>query len=121
MLKEIHEQPAVVTETVGGRLDEDGDVWLEDVEFDDEFARNLDSIWITACGTALHAGLVGREIFQRVLRIPTSVEFAHEMRYADPLVGDGQPHHRDQPVGRDRRHAGRGSARPRAAGRGCWR
>jgi glucosamine--fructose-6-phosphate aminotransferase (isomerizing) len=89
MLKEIHEQPTVVTETVGGRLDGDGDVQLEDVGFDDDFARDLDRIWITACGTALHAGLVGREIFQRILRIPTSVEFAHEMRYADPLVEPG--------------------------------
>ncbi len=89
MLKEIHEQPAVVTETVAGRLQGDGEVWLEDVKFDDDFARNLDRIWITACGTALHAGLVGREIFQRLLRIPTSVEFAHEMRYADPLVAPG--------------------------------
>ncbi len=86
MLKEIHEQPTVVTETVGGRLDGDGVVRLEDVGFDDGFARAIDRIWITACGTAYHAGLVGREIFQRILRIPTFVEYAHEMRYADPLV-----------------------------------
>jgi glucosamine--fructose-6-phosphate aminotransferase (isomerizing) len=86
MLKEIHEQPVVVTETLAGRIDEDGTVWLEDVGFDDDFIRALDKIWITACGTALHAGLVGREIFQRILRIPTAVEYAHEMRYADPLV-----------------------------------
>ena len=46
----------------------------------------MQHLWVTACGTAYHAGLVGREIFQRVLRIPTSVEYAHEMRYADPLV-----------------------------------
>ena len=86
MLKEIHEQPAVVTETLGGRLDEDGTAWLEDVHFDDEFARSFDRLWITACGTAYHAGLVGKEIFRRLLRIPTNVEYAHEMRYADPLV-----------------------------------
>ncbi len=86
MLKEIHEQPAVITETVGGRLDGEGEVWLEDVHFDDAFARAIDRVWITACGTALHAGLVGREIFQRILRLPTAVEYAHEMRYADPLV-----------------------------------
>jgi len=89
MLKEINEQPVVVTETLAGRLDEDGMVWLEDVHFDDRFAASLEHIWITACGTAYHAGLVGREIFQRVLRIPTSVEYAHEMRYADPLVKPG--------------------------------
>ena len=86
MLKEINEQPTVVTETIGGRLLGDGGIWLEDVAFDDDFARSLDRVWITACGTAYHAGLVGKEIFQRILRLPTSVEFAHEMRYADPLV-----------------------------------
>lgn len=89
MLKEIHEQPAVITETLGGRLGEDGTTWLEDVAFDDEFVRNLDKVWITACGTAYHAGLIGREVFQRVLRIPTVVEYAHEMRYADPMVREG--------------------------------
>ncbi len=89
MLKEIHEQPTVITETLGGRIGEDGTVWLEHTDFDDEFARNLDTVWITACGTAYHAGLVGREIFQRVLRLPTMVEYAHEMRYADPMVKAG--------------------------------
>ncbi len=88
MLKEIHEQPAVVTETLGGRLDEDGTAWLEGVNFDDEFARDFDELWITACGTAYHAGLVGKEIFRRLLRIPTTVEYAHEMRYNDPLISN---------------------------------
>ncbi len=86
MLKEIHQQPTVITETLGGRLDEDGSVWLDDVHFDDDFIRSLDSVWITACGTALHAGLVAKELFERVLRIPTHLEFAHEMRYNDPLI-----------------------------------
>ncbi len=89
MLKEIYEQPAVITETLAGRLDEDGTVWLEDVKFDDDFVRDIETVWITACGTAYHAGLVGTEIFQRLLRIPTMVEYAHEMRYADPLIGAG--------------------------------
>ena len=89
MLKEIYEQPAVITETLAGRLDEDGAVWLEDVKFDDDFVRDLETVWITACGTAYHAGLVGTEIFQRLLRLPTMVEYAHEMRYADPLVKAG--------------------------------
>ncbi len=86
MLKEIHEQPSVVTETLAGRLDENGQVWLEDVKFDDDFARGFDEVWITACGTAYHAGLVGKEIFRRLLRVPTTVEYAHEMRYNDPLI-----------------------------------
>ena len=89
MLKEIHEQPAVVAETIGGRVDGNGSVWLDSVGFDDAFAASIDHIWITACGTAYHAGLVGKEIFARLLRIPTSVEYAHEMRYNDPLVTAG--------------------------------
>ena len=89
MLKEIYEQPAVITETLAGRLDEDGTVWLEDVKFDDDFVRDIETVWITACGTAYHAGLVGTEIFQRLLRLPTMVEYAHEMRYADPLIRAG--------------------------------
>lgn len=87
MLKEIREQPAVITETLGGRLSEDGSVWLEDVGFDDDFAAGLDRVWITACGTAYHAGLIGQEVFRRVLRLPTNVEYAHELRYADPIIG----------------------------------
>ena len=89
MHKEIHEQPAVITETLAGRLDEDGTVWLEDVKFDDDYAAGIERVWITACGTAYHAGLVGQELFQRLLRLPTMVEYAHEMRYADPLVQPG--------------------------------
>lgn len=90
MLKEIHEQPAVVTETLAGRLDEDGTVWLEDVAFDDDYARAIDRVWITACGTAYHAGLIGQEIFRRVLRLPANIEYAHELRYADPIVGPNE-------------------------------
>jgi glucosamine--fructose-6-phosphate aminotransferase (isomerizing) len=89
MHKEIHEQPAVIAETLAGRLDEDGTVWLEDVKFDDDFAGDIDRVWITACGTAYHAGLVGQELFRRLLRLPTMVEYAHEMRYADPLAQPG--------------------------------
>jgi glucosamine--fructose-6-phosphate aminotransferase (isomerizing) len=87
MLKEIHEQSAVVAETLSGRLKEDGSVWLEDVAFDDEYIASLDRVWITACGTAYHAGLIGQEIFRRVLRLPANVEYAHELRYADPIIG----------------------------------
>ena len=90
MLKEIHEQPSVITETLAGRLDEDGTVWLEDVGFDDDYAAAIGRVWITACGTAYHAGLIGQEIFRRVLRLPANVEYAHELRYADPIVGPNE-------------------------------
>ncbi len=90
MLKEIYEQPDVITETLGGRISEEGTVWLEDIEFDDAYIAGLDRVWITACGTAYHAGLIGQEIFRRVLRIPANVEYAHELRYADPIIGPSE-------------------------------
>ncbi len=90
MLKEIREQPSVVNETLASRLDADGTVWLEDVGFDDDYAASIDRVWITACGTAFHAGLIGQEIFRRVLRLPANVEYAHELRYADPIIGPNE-------------------------------
>jgi len=87
MLKEIYEQPDVIEQTLAGRLGEAGDeVILEDVNWDDAFARDLTKIWITACGTAFNAGLVGRELFERVLKIPVEIAYAHELRYRDPLI-----------------------------------
>jgi len=86
MLKEIFEQPAAATETLSGRITEDGRVDLDGVDWSDEFVAGIDRIWITACGTAFHAGLVGKEIFERLLRIPTEAAYAHEMRYRDPII-----------------------------------
>jgi glucosamine--fructose-6-phosphate aminotransferase (isomerizing) len=90
MLKEIHEQPSVIAETLASRLAQDGSVWLEDVGFDDDYVAAIDRVWITACGTAYHAGLIGQEIFRRVLRLPANVEYAHELRYADPIIGPNE-------------------------------
>jgi glucosamine--fructose-6-phosphate aminotransferase (isomerizing) len=86
MLKEIFEQPTAATETLSGRITEDGRVDLDGVDWSNEFLADLDRIWITACGTAFHAGLVGKEIFERILRIPTEAAYAHEMRYRDPII-----------------------------------
>ncbi len=86
MLKEIFEQPQAATETLSGRLLDDGEIVLEDVAFPDGFVDDLEKIWITACGTALHAGYVGKEVFERLLRIPTEAAYAHELRYRHPLI-----------------------------------
>ena len=85
MLKEIFEEPELIEQTLAGRLDNDT-VTLEDVRWDDAFANSLEKIWITACGTAYNAGLVGRELFERVLKIPVEIAYAHELRYRDPLI-----------------------------------
>jgi glutamine---fructose-6-phosphate transaminase (isomerizing) len=89
MLKEIFEQPQAVTDTLSGRLLDDGAVALEDVDLPPGLVEGLDRIWITACGTALHAGHVGKELFERILRIPTEAAYAHELRYSDPIIGPG--------------------------------
>jgi glucosamine--fructose-6-phosphate aminotransferase (isomerizing) len=86
MLKEIFEQPRVVADSLLGRLS-GLDVELEDVQWDDDFEQSLEKIWITACGTAFHAGLAGKEMFEGLLRIPTEAVYAHELRYRDPIVG----------------------------------
>ncbi|MBU1492585.1 MAG: glutamine--fructose-6-phosphate transaminase (isomerizing) [Actinobacteria bacterium] len=86
MIKEIFEQPDVITETLSGRIRGSSDVALEGVGFPEGFVAGLDKIWITACGTAYHAGLVGKEIFERKLRIPVDVVYAHELRYRDPII-----------------------------------
>jgi glucosamine--fructose-6-phosphate aminotransferase (isomerizing) len=88
MLKEIFEQPAAATETLSSRVLEDGTIDLDGVDWPEGFASDIDRIWITACGTAFHAGLVGKEIFERLLRIPTEAAYAHEMRYRDPILTD---------------------------------
>ncbi len=85
MLKEIFEQPRVVADSLLGRL-HGTEVTLEDVGWDEAFERNLEKIWITACGTAFHAGLAGKEMFEGLLRIPTEAVYAHELRYRDPIV-----------------------------------
>ncbi len=89
MLKEIYEQPGMIDETLRGRLLRDGSVTLEAVDFPDGFVGNLSKIWVTACGTAYHAGLVAREVLEKALRIPVEVEYAHELRYRDPLIDPG--------------------------------
>ena len=86
MLKEIFEQPRVIADSLLGRLN-GIDVTLEDVGWDTGFEQSLEKIWITACGTAFHAGLAGKELFEGLLRVPTEAVYAHELRYRDPIVG----------------------------------
>ena len=88
MLKEIHEQVRGLTDTIAGRVDvEQGRIRFLHLEVTPEQARDIRKIFITACGTAYHAGLVGKTLLERLARIPVEVMVASEFRYADPLVG----------------------------------
>jgi glucosamine--fructose-6-phosphate aminotransferase (isomerizing) len=89
MLKEIFEQVRSTTDTIAGRVDfEDSRIYLPQLNLTDDFASRIEKIVITACGTAAHAGMVGRTLIERIARIPTQVEIASEFRYQDPLVDE---------------------------------
>jgi glucosamine--fructose-6-phosphate aminotransferase (isomerizing) len=87
MLKEIHEQPRALQETTMGRLDRDDQVELDGVALPSGFAERLDKVWLLACGTAFHAGLVGRWMLEHLARVPAEPDLASELRYRDPLIG----------------------------------
>ena len=88
MEKEIHEQPAAVEQTLMGRLDENGNLTLDELNIDDSVLRSIDKIIVVACGTAAYAGQVARYAIEHWCRIPTEVELAHEFRYRDPIVNE---------------------------------
>ncbi|MEK6588965.1 MAG: glutamine--fructose-6-phosphate transaminase (isomerizing) [Chloroflexota bacterium] len=89
MLKEIFEQVRSTTDTIGGRVDfEAGRVHLPTLNLEQEQATAIDKIVITACGTAAHAGMVGKLLIERIARLPVEVDIASEFRYREPLVNE---------------------------------
>ena len=86
MLKEIHEQPDALRETIGERL-EGGEVVL-DIGLTDEQLLAVDRVAIAACGTACHAGMVGRLLIEQWARMPVDIEYASEFRYRYPVVDE---------------------------------
>lgn len=85
MMKEIHEQPESLRNTVRPRLMNGLPDFSED-SVDDTIFDNIDRIIITACGTAMHAGLIGKNMVERLCRIPVTVEIASEFRYQNPIM-----------------------------------
>ena len=89
MQKEIHEQVRSLTDTLAGRVDfDEGRVLLNELNLDEESAKDINKIIITACGTAAHAGMVGKILIEQIARVPVEVAIASEFRYADPLVDE---------------------------------
>ena len=88
MMKEIHEQPDAVAETIADRLPELDRVDLSELELSDELARSVRRIVIVACGTSYHAGLVGRYAIEQWAKVPVEMDIASEYRYRDPVVSD---------------------------------
>ena len=88
MLKEIFEQPKGISETINRRLDENGMIKLDGISLTREELDRFSKIYIVACGTAYHAGLVGKTIIEKFAKIPVEVDVASEFRYRDPLVDE---------------------------------
>jgi glucosamine--fructose-6-phosphate aminotransferase (isomerizing) len=87
MQKEIHEQVRSITDTIAGRVDfQNGHVHLDELNLTPELARSIQKIFIIACGTASHAGMVGKILIERIARIPVEVDIASEFRYREPIV-----------------------------------
>ncbi len=90
MLKEIHEQPQALQDTLAGRVDfEIGKIGFETLGLDDEQLRSVDRIHLLACGTSWHAALVGKFLLEELVRVPVGVDYGSEYRYRDPIVDSG--------------------------------
>ena len=87
MMKEMCEEPKVIRDTINPRI-KDGRIVLDDIKLTTEDLKNIEKIYIVACGTAYHAGVVGKYIIEKLARIPVEVDVASEFRYRDPLVND---------------------------------
>ena len=86
MLKEIHEQPEAIESTLRGRLD--NNLKLTADEFSNSVTDDISKIYIVACGTAYHAGLIGKAAIEQLAKVPVSVELASEFRYNNPLIDE---------------------------------
>lgn len=88
MAKEIHEQPKVIKDTMTSRIIKNEKIRLDDITITKEQIKNIDKIYIVACGTAYHAGLIGKNAIEKLARIPVEVEVASEFRYRDPIINE---------------------------------
>lgn len=88
MLKEIHEQPTAIRETIGAKFSESSKCEFDELNFTKDYLKSLNKIYIIACGTAMHAGLAGKNMIEKLCKIPTEVDIASEFRYRDPLVDE---------------------------------
>lgn len=86
MMKEIEEQPKALRDTISPRI-KNGKVVLDDISLTTEDIKNIRKIYIVACGSAYHVGVVGKYIIEKMCRIPVEVQVASEFRYCDPIVG----------------------------------
>ena len=86
MLKEIHEQPRAVKDTLASKIALRKEISIDNISFTKEQLENFDRVYIVACGTAYHAGLVGKTVIEKFAKIPVEIDIASEFRYREPMV-----------------------------------
>ena len=88
MLKEINEQPTAIRETIGSRFRLGEKCSFSDIDISERYLKNINKIFIVACGTAMHAGLIGKTVIEKLCRIPVEVDIASEFRYRNPIIDE---------------------------------
>lgn len=88
MLKEIYEQSTAIRETIGAKVNLNSNCEFDELSFTKEYLESINKIYIVACGTAMHAGLTGKNAIEKLCRIPVEVDIASEFRYRDPIIDD---------------------------------
>ncbi len=88
MLKEIFEQPKAIKETIWAHLPENSKCQIDSLDFSKEYLEGLQKIYLIACGTAMHAGLVAKTMIENICEIPVEVDVASEFRYRNPLINE---------------------------------
>jgi len=88
MLKEIFEQPTAIRETIGSRITLNENCQFADLDISKEYLESVNKIYVVACGTAMHAGLAAKKIFEKLCRINVEVDIASEFRYREPLIDE---------------------------------
>jgi glucosamine--fructose-6-phosphate aminotransferase (isomerizing) len=86
MLKEIHEQPASIRDTLRGRFDHLGRLNLDEIRMPEDRIEDVDKVFVVACGTAFHAGMVAKYAIEHMTRLPVEIDIASEFRYRDPVL-----------------------------------
>ena len=86
MLKEIHEQPHAIADTLAGRVSDSGRVVLDELEMDPALLRAIDKVFVVACGTSYHAAMMAKYAIERWTRLPVEIDIASEFRYRDPVL-----------------------------------
>src|SRR5512134_582586 len=87
MLKEIYEQPSAIRDTLVGRVDDRGMLALDELKVPADVLREVGKVFVVACGTAFHSGLVAKYAIEHWARLPVEIEIASEFRYRDPVLG----------------------------------